>query len=322
MKLSIIIVSWNVRKELVDCLRSIENNKPCCEFEIIVADNASSDGTVQAVQREFTHATVIANRDNRGFSAANNQAIKIAKGEYLLLLNPDTIVHKNSFDNLIRVLDEKPDAGMGGPKLIDENGILCPSIGYVPTFRSTLYSKTFLRTLGIFRRHYKKLTAQNFNYDEQNQVEQLNGAALMVRRAVMDKIGNMDENFFLYYEDVDLCLRIRNAGFKIIYVPTATITHIGGMSSTQISAKKLVMLYKSMFVYLRKHKGSFKTTLFGLIFKPGVIIKYIWNIFTGFAVFIISTLLFDSARRAKSFAKVTNATIFLVKYSWEFIFRT
>jgi len=321
INLSIIIVSWNVRKELADCLRSVENNKPDCEFEIIVVDNASSDGTVEPIQKEFPHTTVIANHDNRGFSAANNQAIKIAKGEYLLLLNPDTIVHKNSLDNLIKALDENPDAGISGPKLIDENGILCPSIGYIPTFRSILYSKTFFRTLGIFRSHYKKLTAQNFNYDKQNKVEQLSGAALIVRHSVMNKIGNMDESFFLYYEDVDLCLRVRNAGFKITYVPTATITHIGGMSSIQISAKKRIMLYRSLFIYLRKHKGNFKTVLFGLIFKPGVIIKDMWNIFAGLATYIFSVLVFDRTRQKKTLAKVTNSAIFLVKYSWEFIFR-
>lgn len=274
------------------------------------------------IKEEFLQVAVIANQENRGFAAANNQAIKIAKGEYLFLLNPDTIVHKNSLDNLIRALDEKHDAGACGPRLIDENNAFCPSIGYIPTFRSLLYSKTFFRLLGIFRGHYKKLTANNFDYNKQNEVEQLSGAALMVRRSVMDKIGGMDEDFFLYYEDVDLCMRIRNAGFKIVYVPSATITHIGGLSSVQVSARKRIMLYKSLFIYFRKHKGKLQTSFFGLIFKPAVIIKDIFSVLASLIVYIFSVLVFDRNRQVKSLAKITNSTVFLARYSLQFLFKT
>ena len=314
MKLSIIIVSWNVRKELTDCIASINNNSPACEYEIIVVDNASSDGSVELIQKEFPQIRIIANSSNLGFATANNQALKIAAGDYILLLNPDTIVHKNSLDSLIKVLEENPDFGMCGPKLIDENAVLYHSIGYIPTFRSILHSKTFFRSLGVFRGHYKKLTAPNFNYDKQGDVEQLSGAALMVRRPLMDKIGGMDEKFFLYYEDVDFCLRIRKAGLKIIYVPSATITHIGGKSSEQVSARKRIILYKSLFIYFRKHKGKFKTQLFGLIFKPAIIFKDIFNLLINLLAYIFSILVFDRSRQAKLLAKIKNSLIFLAKY--------
>jgi len=322
MKLSILIVTWNVKNDLLNCLRSIEENRPGDEYEVIVVDNASADDTVSVLKRDFPNVELIANTETRGFSAANNQAIKIAKGEYVLLLNPDTAVHPRSLDNLIKVLDEKPTAGACGPRLIDPDGTTHPSVGYVPTFRSLLYGKTFFRSLGIFRSHYKKLTANKLNYDRQSEVEQLSGAALMVRRSVIEQIGALDENFFLYYEDADLCLRIRKAGWKILYVPKAVVTHIGGVSSEQIPLAKYIMLYKSLFVYLRKYRGRLATAFFGVIFKPGVIIRNVLNIFSGTVVLIISALLFDRKRMLKSLTKIKRSAVFLVQYSWQFLFET
>jgi len=316
MKLSIIIVSWNVKGELIDCLRSIEENGPDVQFEIIVVDNASSDGTTEAVKKNFLNVTVIGNSENKGFAAANNQAIKIARGEYLLLLNPDTIVHKNAIDLMIKALDTEPQAGACGPKILDAEGEYCPSIGHLPTFRSTAYHWTFLRYFGIFRNHYKKLKETGNSYDKKTGVEQLSGSVLLVRKSVMEKIDSFDENFFMYYEDVDLCLRIRNAGWKILFVPEAVITHLGGKSSEQISAKKKYLLCSSAHYFFRKHRGKFSALLFGLFFKLGVVIKEIINIpaaSLSCAFFIIfgNHEKLDRARK-----KVRNSAIFLVKYSW------
>jgi GT2 family glycosyltransferase len=321
MKLSIIIVSWNVKDDLLVCLRSLYENRPQADFETIVVDNASTDGTVDLLKKQFADLILIANTENRGFAAANNQAIKIAKGRYLFLLNPDIITHPQSLDNLIKVLDENPTAGACGPRIIDADGTTHPSVGYVPTFRSLLYGKTFFRSLGIFRSHYKKLTANDFDCDKQADVEQLSGAALMVRRSVIQQIGMMDENFFLYYEDADLCLRIREAGWKILYVPEAVVTHIGGVSSDQIPLAKYIMLYKSLFVYLRKYRGRLATALFGVVFKPGVIIRNILNIFSGTVVLIISILLFNRKRMLKSLTKIKRSAAFLAGYSWRFLFK-
>lgn len=137
----------------------------------------------------------------------------------------------------------------------------------------------------------------------------------------MEEIGLWDESFFMYYEDVDLCLRIRKTGRRIKYVPESVITHIGGKSSEQISAEKRVMLYRSLFIYLRKHKGKSKTRLFGLIFKPGVILRDILNIFANIMVYITSAVLFDQQRMSKSLTKIKNSAIFLSRYSWQFLFK-
>jgi len=321
MKLSIIIVSWNVKEDIAGCLGSIKENKPREEFEIIAVDNASTDGSVDTIKSDFPDVKIIANSENIGFSAANNQAIRIAKGQYIFLLNPDTIVHPNSLDTLTAFLDDHEDVGACGPKFLAADGQVHFSVGYVPTFRSLLYGRTFLRSLGIFRRSHKKLTARNFNFEKTGDVEQLSGAALMIRRAVMEEIGLMDENFFMYYEDVDLCLRIRKAGFRIVYLPDSIITHIGGRSSDQVSARRRIMLYRSLFVYFRKHRGKFATGLFGLIFKPGVIIDHILNVFSGIVTYLFFTLSFDRRRRLKSRNKIRNSAFFLGKYSCKFLFK-
>ena len=238
-----------MKEDLVNCLRSINENRPRAEFEIIVVDNASTDGSVDTIKSSFPDVKIIANGENLGFSAANNRAIRIAKGQYLFLLNPDTIVYPNSLDTLIAYLDDHAVVGACGPKFLEASGKAHSSVGYVPTFRALLYGRTFLRSLGIFRRRHKELTARNLNFEKTAEVEQLSGAALMVRRSVMEEIGSMDENFFMYYEDVDLCLRIRKAGFKIAFVPDSTITHIGGKSTEQVSARRRIMLYRSMFIF-------------------------------------------------------------------------
>jgi len=321
MKLSVIIVSWNVRDDVLACLESLYKNPPSRASEIIVVDNASTDGTVDAVKRDFPEVVTVTNSENRGFAAANNQGIEKSRGEYILFLNPDTIVHPNSLDVLVNLMDDNKDAGACGPKLLDSDGTTCLSVGWVPTFRAVLYGKTVFRPLGIFRGHYKKLRTDDFNYDKQTDVEQLSGAALMVRLSVIEEVGPMDESFFMYYEDADLCLRIRKAGWRIVYVPESVITHIGGKSSAQVSAKKRIMVYSSLLTYFRKHRGRFATGLFAFVFKPGVIVRDILNIFSGTISFIIFVLLFDQRKRLKSSEKIKNSIMFLGKYSSQFLFK-
>lgn len=321
MKLSIIVVSWNVRDDIARCLRSIEENRPSCEFEIIVVDNASSDDSVDVLTKDFPDVVTVVNSENRGFAAANNQGIKAAKGEYILLLNPDTIVHAGALDRLIGFLDDNSDIGVCGPKLLNKDGITYHSIGRFPTFRATLHGKTFFRSMGIFRGYHKKLRTNDSSYDRQTDVDQLSGAALLIRRSVIEEVGLMDESFFVYYEDVDLCLRIRKASWRIVYVPGSLITHIGGRSTVQVSASKRIMLYKSLLIYFGKHRGRLATGLFSLVFKPGVIIREILNIFSGTVIYLISILLGNRKKRLKSLAKIENSAVFLGRYSWKFLFK-
>jgi N-acetylglucosaminyl-diphospho-decaprenol L-rhamnosyltransferase len=322
VKLSVIIVSWNVREDLTRCLRSISKNSPACEFEVIVVDNASSDGTAECVRRDFPAITLIANEQNRGFAAANNQAIRIARGEYLFLLNPDTVVHCRSLDNLIKILDENSRAGICAPRILNADGTIYHSVKRIVTFRGVLYAKTFFRYLGIFKTHYNNLRPANFDYDKQAEVEQISGAAILVKRSVIMEIGPMDEDLFLYYEDVDLCLRTREAGWEIIYVPDAVITHTGGMSSEQISADRRIIEHKSLLIYLRKHRGKLATVFFIPLFKTGVIIKELLDIATGAFTYLFSVVSGNSRGRHKSAVKIKESAAFLATHSLEFLLKS
>ncbi len=321
MKLSIIIVSWNVREDLVRCLRSIEENRPRAEFEIIVVDNASSDGTVAHIKHDFPDVTIIANKENRGFAAGNNQGIKKSRGQYLLFLNPDTIVHPLSLDVLMNFMDGNSDAGACGPKLLNEDGMTQPSTRRFPTFRGALYRHTAFRFLWIFRSEYEKLLMKDFNYDGQVDVDQLSGAALMVRRSVIDHVGIMDENFFMFYEEVDLCYRLKQAGWRSVFIPDAVITHLGGRSASQISVMNHILMLTSLLTFFRKHRGKLTTRLFSFVFKPAVILGNICNIAVGTVTYIFATVTLNKRIRAKNAAKVKNSAILLGKYSWQLLFR-
>jgi hypothetical protein len=321
MKLSIIIVSWNVQEDLVRCIRSIKENPPHKEFEIIVIDNASSDGTVDVLKRDFSELTVIANKGNRGFAAANNQGIQKALGQYILLLNPDTIVHYGSLDALTGFMDNHLDVGACGPKLLNADGTMQPSVRHFPTFRGALHRHTVLRNFGAFRRQYEDWQMEDFGYDRQADVDQLMGAALLIRRSAMAQTGPMDERFFMYYEEVDLCYRLKTAGWRVVFVPEATITHLGGCSSNQVPVETRMMRLTSLLKFLRKHRGKFATGIFNCVFKPAVILRDICNLVVGTVTYIFAALELNKKRREKSVAKVKNSAVLLGKYSWQLLFR-
>ena len=266
MKLSIIIVSWNVCELLEGCLRSIFSHPPSAPFEVIVVDNASLDDSVSMVHKKFPEVAVIENSGNPGFAAANNQGIKEARGEYMMLLNPDTLVHTDAFDIMIQELDAEPSVGACGPEILNPDGSVQMGPGSLPTFRSLLYSKTIFRKTGLFRKHYLELKKRDFDLNESERgfVNKLSGAAVMVRSEVFNQIGLLDESFFMYYEDTDLFYRTMQASWKPLYLPDAKITHIGGQSTRQFSVQKKLLLYQSLFIFLRKHFGAYRTLFFSL----------------------------------------------------------
>jgi GT2 family glycosyltransferase len=321
MRLSIIIVSWNVKDDVINCLKSIEENPPSEKFEVILVDNASSDGTVEAVKSGFPSVVVIANSENRGFAAANNQGIKESQGQYILLLNPDTLVHDGSLDKLINFMQENKDIGVCGPKLLNGDGTIQSSVRYLPTFRAALYRNTIFRTFGIFRKHYQRNVMADFMYEKQMDVDHVKGAAMMTRRQVVEKVDGMDEQFFMCYEEFDFCLRVKQAGWRVVFIPDVVITHLGARSASQIPAKLRAMSLTSMFRYFRKHRGTCKTAIFALVFKPAVILRHIINLLAALPAYVIATLSMNSKRRQKATNKIKNSIIWLGKYSWALLFR-
>jgi GT2 family glycosyltransferase len=243
--LSIIIVNWNTRDILLDCLTSIAAHPPARSYDVWVVDNASSDGSVEAVRARHPYVQVIENSENRGFAAANNQAIDAAQGDYVLLLNSDTIVHAQALERMAQFLDVHDRVGIAGACLLNADGTLQPSWAAFPSFWSELLGRNIRA-----RRPYRTVDGSTAYL-----VDWVGGAALMIRREVIEQIGVLDEGYFMYSEETDWCFRVRKAGWDICYLSDAPIAHLGGQSSQKASARMKAELYRSKIRFYTKHYG-------------------------------------------------------------------
>ena len=315
MKLSIIIVSWNVKKDLLQCLASISQNPPTADYEVIVVDNASRDDTVEIIRKKHSNVHLIANNENLGFAGANNQGFDKAAGEDILFLNPDTIVKPRAFDILIKFMEENPDVGVCGPKLVFEDERIQQTVRRFPTFAGALHRHTIFKATGIFRKAYSKWLMKEFKYDRIEEVDQIMGAALMVRRSILEEVGLMDnKNFFMYYEEVDLCYRIKKAGHRVVFVPEAEIIHLGGRSSGQIPVEKTVMAMTSLLKFFRKHRSRFSSTLFGCLFKSAFVLNEIFRLLIYSIAYTVGCICFSSKFKEHSIEKLKYSAK-LLKYS-------
>jgi GT2 family glycosyltransferase len=307
-EISIIIVNYNCCHLLTNCLKSVSENPPSRSFEIIIVDNASTDNSAQNVEQNFKNVKLIKNQTNKGFAAANNQALHQACGKFILFLNSDTIVLKNSIDILAEFLEKTPQAGLCAPKLLNTDGSLQPNLYHFTTFRSILARYTIFKYFGLFKKSRDFYRMRGFSYDSVIQIDRPMGAAMMAVKDALEKINNFDENFFFYFEDADLCLKLKKAGFEIYFIPDAQIIHIGGASSKSLGSHKTdMMFYKSMLYYFRKHRGNYSTFLFSLIFKPTAILYYLIEV-------IVNLIMFHRLEKSKS------AALFLSRFLLEFLF--
>ena len=261
MDLSIVIVSWNVEKLLASCLDSIYSSPPRCSFDIWVVDNASTDGTPGMVRERYPQVRLIENQHNMGFAAANNQAIRKCAGSYVLLLNPDTVVCPDALNGLMDHLETHPRAGAAGPRLLNPDGSLQYSCSPAPT----LWTET--RRLIHFpgTRHDGTYEMSTWDPSRIRQVEVLLGACLLLRREALQTVGLLDENFFVYSEEVDLCYRLLKAGWLSYWVPQAEVVHYGGQSTRQVAPEMFYQLYRGKVLYFRKHRGAFSALIYKFI---------------------------------------------------------
>ena len=281
MKLSIIIVNYNVKHFLEQCVLSVKKALTGIEGEIFVVDNNSVDGSVEMIQSKFPEVKLIANKENTGFSKANNQAIRIASGEYILLLNPDTIVEEDTFSTCIQFMDLHPDAGALGVKLIDgkgnylpesKRGLPTPSVAFYKIFGlSKLFPKS--RTFGKYHLEY-------LDKEETNEIEILSGAFMFMRKTALDKAGLLDETFFMYGEDIDLSYRIQLAGFKIYYHPKTRVIHYRGESTKKSSINYVFVFYQAMIIFAKKHFSQKNAQLFTLLIQCAVYFRAALSILT------------------------------------------
>ena len=274
MKLSIVIVNYNVEHFLEQCLISVRKAIGQLDAEIFVVDNNSVDGSVSMIRNKFKDVKLIANKENVGFSSANNQAIKLAKGEYVLLLNPDTVVEEDTFIKCLQFMDNKADSGGLGVKMIDgkgkflpesKRGLPTPSVAFYKIFGlSSLFPKSKL-----MGRYHLGFLSKNKNHS----IEILSGAFMLLRKKALDKIGLLDESFFMYGEDIDLSYRLILGGYKNYYFSETSIIHYKGESTKKTSINYVFVFYNAMIIFAKKHFSKKNAKLFSFFINIAVYIR-------------------------------------------------
>lgn len=254
MDLSIIIVSYNSKQFIEKCLYSLLSSAPRLAREIIVVDNASSDRSIDLVRSNFPNVKLIINTSNLGYSKACNQGIKEAKSKYFLILNPDTELSGGSLEGMLRFLEENPRCGILGPKLLDESGKTEFSCRAFPTYSTALFNRHSLLTRLFPRSKYAdRYLKTNCSHDAISEVDWVSGAAMLLRRDCLDQIGNFDEGFFMYCEDVDICRRAKDNAWQVFYYPVLEFTHIIGGSIKHTSLLAVIRHHMSIWHYYKKY---------------------------------------------------------------------
>lgn len=251
--LSVIIVSWNVRERLAECLRSIFANAGNLDLEVLVVDNASADQTAEMVPKDFPQVRLIANTENLGFSKANNQAAKLASGRYILLLNPDMRVLPETLPAMVKFMDENPRTSVGGCHLVGETGETVAHVRRFPTFWDQ--AAIILKLPHLFPHLLDKYLLKDFDYNapQPQAVDSIRGSFFLVRREVWDKLGGLDERYFIWFEEVDFCRQVKQLGGEITYFSGAKCVDYVGQSFKQKRLfDKQKMVTTSMLKYFRK----------------------------------------------------------------------
>ena len=271
--LSIVILNWNVRDLLRQCLTSVYATRSTLATQVIVVDNASSDDSVAMVRGEFPDVRLIVNAANRGYTGGNNDGIAAAAGRYVLVLNPDTQVVGDALSTLVAYAEAHPDVGLVAPQLLNPDGSVQPSRRRFPTLTTALFESTWLQSIaphGVLNDYYMLDRSD----DETQPVDWAVGACLLVRREVIDRVGMLDEGFFMYSEELDWCRRIKGAGWKIVYLPKAQVIHHMGKSSDQVIAQRHIYFQTSKVRYFRKHHGKWAA---GWL-RIALLAMYVWQL--------------------------------------------
>lgn len=277
-ELSIIIVNWNVKDLLEKCLNSIYQKPQNLDFEVFVVDNASRDGSVEMVKKKFPQVKLMANKDNKGFAQANNQAIKEAAGEFILLLNPDTEILNGALAKMVGFMRKRLDCGILGCKLLNSDGTLQPSCRTFPDLYSQII--ILLKLHNFFPKLVKKYYMLDWLHNETKEVDQVMGACFLIRRKVVEEIGLLDEIFWALFEEVDYCKRAKNKNWKIYFTPEAEIIHHKGQSFNQ---QKVVAKQKNfnrcLIRYFKKHHSKSSWLILYLLQPISIFLTYLVKIY-------------------------------------------
>ncbi len=295
MKVSVVIVNYNVKYFLEVCLHSVVRALQGTHHEIIVVDNNSSDDSCALVREKFPTVLLVDNKENLGFSKANNQAVAIATGEYILFLNPDTVVPEDYFIKTIQYLDTHPKAGAVGPKLIDGKGQFAPDgKKSFPSFSVAFFKTTGINKLFPKSAYFNKYYAVHIGNDETAAVEVLSGCCMMVRSSLLKKIGGaFDEDYFMYCEDVDLCYRIQQAGYENVYYPEVSVIHYKGESTRKATLSYVRIFNQALITFVRKHYSKQNASLFIALINIGIFLRAIMGVFRS-VLKVLKMPLFDA----------------------------
>ncbi|HOV86493.1 MAG TPA: glycosyltransferase family 2 protein [Syntrophobacteraceae bacterium] len=279
--LSVLIVNWNTRDDLRECLRSIGENLTSLRPQVIVVDNGSRDGSAAMVSCEFPAVTLLSSPTNLGFARANNRALQQASGDFLLLLNPDTRVGKGAIEGLIETMAADPAVGIAGLQLLNSDGSKQNSISSDPSLLTELTNKSLLRML--FPRKYP---GKELELTRPIDVDAVIGACMLVRRKAFEEVGPLDEDYFLFLEETDWCRRMRRKGWKVVHDPRFTVLHLQGKSAGQVPTAARTEYWKSRYRFFQKHYGPgvHATLKAGLILKlaGSCLVNTVLGLATGF----------------------------------------
>ena len=277
MDISIIIVNWNTRDLLHTCLESINKTISGIEYEIIVVDNASQDNSVAMMQEKYPHVKVIQNAENRGFGAANNQAMRVMAGRYALLLNSDTVLTENAVYELFSFMENHPDTAMACSQLLNADGSKQNSIASFPSFLTLITNVPLLEYLFL-----KRYPSKRYHYDEPIEIDSAIGACLLVRKKAIDEVGMFDECYFFFFEETDWAYQMKKAGWKIYHVPTAFLYHLQGQSIGMDVCSR-IEFYRSRYQFFRKWNNH----LYYVVMSAVIVIRLFINwLFTSVATIV------------------------------------
>jgi hypothetical protein len=248
-------VNWNTKDILRGCLTSVYECAGAVDYEIIVVDNGSTDGSVDMVKNDFPAVILIENCENRGFAAANNQGIAVAKGRYVLLLNSDTIVLENCIAKTVRFVDTNPKAAVVGCRVLNPDHTLQPSCFMFPSILNLLLRCTYLYKIFPQNKFFGRENMTWWDASNVSEVDYIRGCFMLVRREAIERVGIMDERFFMYSEETDWCYRFKKSGWNVFFVPNADIIHFLGESSKQRKTDMMLQVWGSLLLFFKKNKS-------------------------------------------------------------------
>lgn len=251
--IAVIIINWNAREDLHRCLESLyAEPKPRLDYEVWVVDNASSDGSAEMVAALYPQVYLRVNTENAGFSKANNQAIAQTNSRYVFLLNSDAFIHPSALEHLMAYADAHPDAGIIGPQVRNSDDTLQFSCRRFPSLGAGFFRNTYLGRLFPHNRFAREYLMHDIDHSKSHAVDWISGCAMLIRRELITQIGMLDERFYMYCEDVDICQRAWDAGFQVAYTPSAVVTHAIGRSSDKNGDRMVIEFHRSWYEYDKK----------------------------------------------------------------------